>query len=142
MTASNWQKNCPARDSRCSKCDKIGHWGPKCCDGKPPSAKNASLPENVPLTGSQCGKFRWPLGCHSCCLAGGGKTDAIDVGENLNPQDEIVLYGIQADESTLATTHTKVNTVEAPTYDELFIDVIDHGTVGDTHPEKIVVMIV
>ena len=27
--------NCPTWDSHCSKCNKIGHWGPKCCGGKP-----------------------------------------------------------------------------------------------------------
>ena len=28
--------NCPTWDSHCSKCDKIGHWEPKCHSGKPP----------------------------------------------------------------------------------------------------------
>ena len=41
--------------------------------------------------------------------------------------------------TTIATTHTKVNTEEAPTYDELFINVVNCGTIRDTHPEKIVV---
>ena len=41
--------------------------------------------------------------------------------------------------TTVATTHMKVNAEEAPTYDKMFIDVINYGTVGDTHPEKIVV---
>ena len=41
--------------------------------------------------------------------------------------------------TTLATTHATVDTKEAPTYDELFIDVINYGTVGDTYPEEIVV---
>ena len=27
--------NCPACDSHCSKCDKMGHWGSKCHGGKP-----------------------------------------------------------------------------------------------------------
>ena len=33
----------------------------------------------------------------------------------------------------------QVNTEEAPPCDELFIDTFDCGTVGDTHPEEIVV---
>ena len=41
--------------------------------------------------------------------------------------------------TTVATTHTKVNTEEAPTYDELFIDATNCGTAGDTHPKEIVV---
>ena len=124
---------------KCSKCEKIGHWGPKCHGGKPPPAKNASLPKNAPLTGSQHGKSRFPPGSHSCHPGRGGKTDAIDGGEDHSPQDEIVLYGIQANLTTVATTHTKVNTEEAPTYHELFIDVVNCGSAGDTHPEEIVV---
>ena len=27
--------NCCTCDSHCSKCNKMGHWGPKCCGGKP-----------------------------------------------------------------------------------------------------------
>ena len=41
--------------------------------------------------------------------------------------------------STIATTQSKVNAEEVPTYDELFIDAINYGTIGDTQPEKIVV---
>ena len=33
----------------------------------------------------------------------------------------------------------QVNTEEAPLYNELFIDVVHCGTVGDTYPEEIVV---
>ena len=76
---------------------------------------------------------------HSHHPGRGGKTDATDVGKDHSPQDEIVLYGIQANVTTIATTHTTVNTNEASTYDELLIDVINYGTIGDTHPEKIVV---
>ena len=53
--------NCPAWDSCCSKCDKIGHWGPKCHGGKQPELKNASLLMNAPPTGSQHGKSRCPF---------------------------------------------------------------------------------
>ena len=117
----------------------MGHWGLKCCGGKPPPPSNAPLTKNAPPTGSQYGKSRCPPGCHSCHPGRGGMTDAIDVGEDHSPQDEIVLYGIQADASTVATTCTKVNAEEAPTYKKLFIDAIDYWPVGDTHPEKIVV---
>ena len=91
--------NYPTRDSRCSKCDKIEHWGLKCHSGKPPPPKNAPLPRSAPPTGSQHGKSRCPPGSHSCHPGRGGKTDAIDVGEDHSPQDEIILYGIQADVS-------------------------------------------
>ena len=117
----------------------IGHWGPKCCSSKPPPPKNVPLPRNAPLTGSQHGKSRCPPWSHSHCPGKGGKTDAIDVGEDQSPQDEIVLYGIQANVTIVATTHTKLNTEEAPTYDELFIDVVNCGTAGDTHQGEIVV---
>ena len=96
-------------------------------------------PKNAPPTGSQHGKSRCPPGSHSCHPGKGGKTDAIDVGEDHIPQDEIVLYGIQANVTTIATTHTKINTEEAPTYDKLLIAVVDFGTVGDPQPEKIMV---
>ena len=33
----------------------------------------------------------------------------------------------------------QVNTEEVPPYDELFIDVVNCGTVGDSHPKEIVV---
>ena len=104
-----------------------------------PCKSLAPLTKNAPPTGSQCGKSRCPPWSHSSHLGRDCKTDAIDVGEDHSPQDEIVLYGIQADVSTIATTHTKVSAEEAPTYDELFIDAIDYGTIGDTQPEKIVV---
>ena len=84
--------------------------GLRCCSGKPPPPKNAHL------TGSQCGKSRFPHGGYSCCPGKGGKTDAIDVGEDHSPQDEIVLYGIQADLTTVATTCTDVNLGEISTH--------------------------
>ena len=36
--------NCPEHDSHCSKCNKMGHWGPKCCGGKPLQPRNAPPP--------------------------------------------------------------------------------------------------
>ena len=117
----------------------MGHPGPKCCSGKPPPAKNAPLQKNAPPTGSQHGKIRCPPGSHICHPGRGGKTNAVNVGEDHSPQDEIVLYGIQANATTIATTHTKVNTEDVPIYDELFIHVVNCGTIGHTHPEEIVV---
>ena len=35
------RSNCPACDSHCSKCNKMGHWGPKCHGGKPLQSTNA-----------------------------------------------------------------------------------------------------
>ena len=96
---------------------------------------------NAPPTGSQHGKSRCPPRSHSHSHypGRGGKTNAIDEGEDHSPQDEIVLYGIEANVTTVATPHATFNTKEAPTYDELFIDAINYGTVGDTHPEEIIV---
>ena len=102
--------NCPTRDSRCSKRDKIGHWGLRCHSGKPPPPKNA------PLTGSQCGKSRCPHGSCSHHPGRGGETDAIDVGEDHSPQDEVVLFGIQVKVTTIATTCTNVNIGEISTH--------------------------
>ena len=131
--------NCPTWDSCCSKCNKIGHWGPKCHDGKPPQPKNAPPPRNAPPTGSQHGKSRHPPRNYNCCPGRGGKTDAIDVGEDHSPQDEIALYGIQANVTTVATAHAIGNTKGAPTHDELFIDAINYGTIGNTHLEEMMV---
>ena len=102
--------NCPTRDSRCSKCDKIGHWGLRCHSGKPPT------PKNVPPTGSQCGKSRCSHGSHSCCSGRGGKTDAEDVGEDHRPQDEVVLHGILVNVTTTDTTCTNANIREISTH--------------------------
>ena len=66
-------------------------------------------PKKAPLTGSQCGKSRCPHGSHSHHPGRGGKTDPIDVGEDHNPLDEIVLYGIQVNVTTISTTCTDVN---------------------------------
>ena len=131
--------NCPARGSHCSKCNKIGHCRPKCHSGKPPQPKNAPLPRNAPLTGSQHGKSRDLPKSHNCCPGRGGKTDAIDVGKDHSPQDEIALYAIQANVTTVATAHATGNTKGAPTYNELFIDAINHGKIGNTHPKQIMV---
>ena len=51
--------NSPAHDSHCSKCDKMGHWGLKCCGGKPLHQRNA------PPHGSQQRKSRCPLRNHN-----------------------------------------------------------------------------
>ena len=80
-----------------------------------------------------------PPGSHSHHPDRGGKTNAIDVGEDHSPQDEIVLYGIQAGGTTVTTPHMKVNIEDAPTHDELFINAVNCRTIGDTHPEEIVV---
>ena len=106
---------------------------------KPPQQKKVSPPRNAPQTGSQHGKSRCPPRSHNCCPGRGGKTDAIDVGKDHGPQDDIVLYGIQANMTTVATTHITGNTKGESTYDELFIDMSNCGTVGDIHPEEIMI---
>ena len=131
--------NCPAWDFHCSKCNKIGHWGPKCHGGKPPQPKNVPLPRNASPTGSQHGKFRCSPRSHNHHPGRNCKTDAIDVGKDHIPQDEIALHCIQANVTTAATAHTTGNTKGAPTYDELFIDVINYSTIASTHPKEIMV---
>ena len=131
--------NCPAWDSHCSICDKIGHWELKCHSGKPPQPKNASPPRNAPPTGSQHGKSRHPPRIHNHHPGRSGKTDAIDVGEDHSPQDEIALHSIQPKVTTVATAHATGNTKGAPTHDELFIDAPNDGTIGNSHPKEIMV---
>ena len=131
--------NCSTWDSHCSKCDKMGHWGMKCHGGKPLQPKNAPLPRSAPPTGSQHGKSRHSPRDHNCHPGRGGKTDAIDVGKDHSPKDEIALHGIQPNVTTVATACNTCNTKGAPTHDELFIDAVNYGTVGNTHPEEIMV---
>ena len=125
--------NCPTQDSHCSKCRKMGHWGPKCHGGKP------LQPRKAPSTGSQQVKSRHPPRNHNCCPGWGGKTDAIDIDEDHSPQDEIALHHIQHNVTTVATACTTGNTKGAPTHDELFIDATSDGTIRITHPEEIMV---
>ena len=117
----------------------MGHWGPKCCSGKPFQLKNAPPPRNAPPIGSQHGKSRCPPRSHNCCPGWGGKADATDVGEDHSPQDEIALHGLQPNVTTVATACTTGSTKGAPTHDELFIDATNYGTVRNTHPEEIVI---
>ena len=90
--------NCPACDSHCSKCDKMGHWGPKCHGGKP------LQPRNAPPPGSQQRKSRCPSRNHNCHQGWKNKTDTIDVRGDHSPQDEIALHYIQPS-TTVRHTH-------------------------------------
>ena len=90
--------NYPACDSCCSKCNKMGHWGPKCHSGKPLQPRNASP------TGSQQRKSRCSPSNHNHHCGWGNKTDAIDVSEDYSPQDEIALHYIQPN-VTIGNTH-------------------------------------
>ena len=124
------KRNCPTRDSRCSKYNKMGHWELRCHGGKPPPPKNA------PLTESQCGMSRCLHGSCSCCPGRGGKTDAIDVGEELSPQDEVVLCGIQMEATAIATTYTNVNIGEISTHStEMFTKVMLSAPSGMKYQE-------
>ena len=131
--------NCPTQDSCCSKCYKMGHWGPKCCGGKPLQPKNAPPPRSAPPTGSQHGKSRCPPRSHNCHSGWGGKTDAIDVPKDHSPQDEIALHSLQTNVTTVFTAHATGNFKGAPAHDELFINAINHGTIRNTHPKEIMV---
>ena len=81
--------NCPACDTHCSKCNKMGHWGPKCNGGKPLQSRNATPP------GSQQRKSQCPPRNHNHCQGQNNKTHAIDVREDHSPQDEVALHYIQ-----------------------------------------------
>ena len=84
-------------------------------------------------------KVQMPPRSHNHHYSRSGKTDAIEVGEDHSPQDEIALHGIKTNMTTVATPHATGNTKGAPTHDELFIDAINYGTIGNTHPEEIMV---
>ena len=108
--------NCPAHDTHCSKCDKMGQWGPKCHGGKPLQSRNAPPP------GSQQRKSRCQPRNHNHCQGQKNKTDAIDVREDHSPQDEIALHYIQPN-TTAWSTHPKeimVGDVCAPQCNEAY----------------------
>ena len=108
--------NCPACDTHCSKCDKMGHWGPKCRGGKPLQSRNAPPP------GSQQRKSRCPPRNHNTHQGWKNKTDTIDVREDHSPQDEIALHHIQHSTTTW-NTHPKeimVGDVCAPQSNEAY----------------------
>ena len=108
--------NCLACDSCCSKCNKTGHWGPKFHGGKP------LQPRNAPPPGSQQRKSRCPPRNHNHHCDQDNKTDAIDVGKDHIPQDEIALHYIQPN-VTVRNTHPKeimVRDVCAPQCNEAY----------------------
>ena len=108
--------NCPACDTHCSKCNKMGHWGPKCHGGKPLQSRYAPPP------GSQQRKSRCPPRNHNHCKGQNNKTHAIDVNEDHSPQDEITLHYIQT-KMTVWNTHPEeimVRDVLAPQCNEAY----------------------
>ena len=108
--------SCPACDSHCSKCDKMGHWGPKCHSGKP------LQPRNAPPPGSQQRKSGCPPRNHNNCRGQSNKTGTIDVNEDHSPQEEIALHYIQPN-ATVWNTHPKeimVGDVCAPQFNKAY----------------------
>ena len=100
----------------------MGHWGPKCCGGKPLQPRNAPSPRNAPPTGSQQRKSRCPPRSHNYCCGWGNKTNTIDFGKDHSPQDEIALHYIQP-HVTVRNTHPKeimVRDVCAPQCNEAY----------------------
>ena len=89
-----------------------------------------------PQLGHSMGSPNAHLRATTATSSGGGKTDAIDVGKDHSPQDEIALHGLQTNVTTVATACTTGNTKRASTNDELFIDKIKYGTIGNTHPKR------
>ena len=93
-----------------------GHWGPKCCGGKP------LQPRNAPPPGSQQRKSRCPPRNHNNCQGWSNKTDTIDVDEDHSPIDEIALHYIQPN-PTVRHTHLEeimVGDVHAPQCNETY----------------------
>ena len=90
--------SCPVCDFHCSKCDKMGHSGPKFHGGKP------LQPRNVPPPGSQQRKSRCQPRNHNNCQGQNNKTHIIDVGKDHSPQHEIALHYIQPN-TTVRNTH-------------------------------------
>ena len=90
-------------------------------------------------TGSQHGKSRCSPRSHNHHHGQGGKTDAIDVGEDHSPQDEILLHSLQPNVTTVATAHATGNTKGVPTHNEQSIKAINHSSIRNTHPKEIVV---
>ena len=94
----------------------MGHWGPKCCGGKPIQQRNAPPP------GSQQRKSRCPPRNHNNCHWWGNKTDTIDIGKDHSPQDEIALHYIQPN-VTVRNTHPEeimVRDIHAPQCNETY----------------------
>ena len=102
---SHW----PARDLKCMKCHKIGHWQPKCRGGRPPPKTDDSQRGQ---RGTRHGTFP-PRG-----QSGHNKrTDVVDVGTDDIAQDEITMYRIMIDEDPeeiiigdITTGHSKAFT--------------------------------
>ena len=84
------RSHCPARDSKCMKCHKIGHWQPKCQGGRPP-------PKTDDSQRGQCGTWHGTFPPRG--QSGHNKrADVVDVGTDDIAQDEITMYWIQIDE--------------------------------------------
>ena len=66
--------NCPACDTHCDKCDKMGHWGPKCCMVASHSNQGMHL-----HLGHSRGSPDAHLGTTTPTKGGSNKTDTIDV---------------------------------------------------------------
>ena len=108
--------NCPAHDTYCSKCNKMGHWGTRCRGGKP------LQPRNAPPPGSQQRKSGCPPRNHNHHQGRKDKTDAIDIREDHSPQDEIALHYIQPN-TTVRHTYPEeimVGGVHAPQCNEAY----------------------
>ena len=112
-TAPSWQSKLP---SMWLPLFQMGHWGPKCCGGKPLQSRNAPPP------GSQQRKSRCPPRTHNTHQGWKNKTDTIDVREDHSPQDEIALHHIQHS-TTTQNTHPEeimVGDVHAPQCNEAY----------------------
>ena len=101
-----------------------------------PNCTCSHLPgsDNCPAWSAICKgcskKGHWHEKCHSSGTASQQLTKSD--GAEKAPHCQCCGKGKKAD-------MVQVNTEEAPPCDELFIDAVDCGTVGDTHPEEIVV---
>ena len=101
---------------------------PNCTHSHPPGCDNCPAWKAICKGCSK--KGHWQAKCHSSGHAGQQPTKSD--GAEKAPCCQCHGRGKKADT-------VQVNTEEAPPCNELFINVITCGTVGDTHPEKIVV---
>ena len=116
ITAPSQQSKLPCTWFPLFQMQQNGHWGPKCCGGKP------LQPRNAPPPVSQQRKSRYPPRNHNNCWGWSNKTDTIDVGEDHSPQDETALHYIQPN-ATVWNTHPKeimVGDVHAPQCNEAY----------------------
>ena len=119
---------CQGHQPHKNKPQKFASQYPNCTCSHPPGH------DNCPAWNAICKgcskKAHWHAKCHSSGTVGQQPTKSD--GAEKAPHHQCHGKGKKAD-------MVQVNTAEASPCDELFVDTVDCGTVGDSHPEEIVV---